>query len=412
MAKQPQAERSRAEGVTATCPAPDAGDGAERLERTGPPRGESGRSWGGHGLNATWLTASEHARQFTAVSLYEEASSPQTPVPHGGWPLAISSLGSAALCSATPSPEPLWRRNYCVKGRSFQGNVVVGLTRRRAVGGTSGPLFRQLPFPGVSPQPLQLPLSVTRRLGESRRDWGRGSVSCRWGSGVCISLLLSIRGHGVGLGPRGDWLKSGSVTARGCEEELRGCCDPGAVTARGLWPRCSCLRGVCDPGAVNARGLWPGRARGRGCERTVTEKVGGSASEETQGRGRVTVRGLREHEAAAGGIFDQRAVNFEGLTWTTVWAQWPDMALQGYVWARGVVERSWLGREGLSCKEHWSGWDLSDRPEFNFMDGRLVAGKHTSRPRSSFFISEWEVWTRLMLSGLWVPSCYWVVKSI
>lgn len=127
------------------------------------------------------------------MSPHEEASSPPTRVPHGSCPLAPSSLGSGVFCSAAPSQGPLWGRNHCVRGRGFQGSVAVGLTRGRAVGGTSGPLFRQLPFPGVSPQPPQLPLSVTRRLGEIRRDRGRGSVTSPLQVRTqCVHILAAV----------------------------------------------------------------------------------------------------------------------------------------------------------------------------------------------------------------------------
>ncbi|KAJ8784413.1 hypothetical protein J1605_008257 [Eschrichtius robustus] len=77
------------------------------------------------------------------------------------------------------------------------GEVVVGVTSGRAVGGTSGPRFRQLPFPGVSPQPPQLPLSVTRRPGEIRRYRDRGSVSCRGTDNEGIVTETQLRARGL-----------------------------------------------------------------------------------------------------------------------------------------------------------------------------------------------------------------------
>ena len=198
-----------------------------------------------------------------------------------------------------------WRRNHCVRG-GFRREVVVGVIRGRAIGGISGPRFRQLPFPGVSPQPPQFHLSVTRRSGEIRRDSDPGARET-WAAGkdrVCVYPCGSVWEEKLWCWDRQEerlkeeWVSDseGSVRLR-----LRGYCDPGALTTRGLWLRRSCLRGVCDPAAVNPKGLWRRRTRGRGCVRTVTEEVWSSDSGELWPRANdstetdrwiVTVRGL------------------------------------------------------------------------------------------------------------------------
>lgn len=87
----------------------------------------------------------------------------------------------------TPPRQDL--RTGCGVGREREGGgglsgggqarLALGSAGRKLAGlarGSAG--FRQLPFPGVSLHPPPLPLSVTRRPGEIRRDPGRGCVSC------------------------------------------------------------------------------------------------------------------------------------------------------------------------------------------------------------------------------------------
>lgn len=128
--------------------------------------------WGAAGLSLLDELPGS-TRDSSLLSHYQEVSSPHIPVPQGDRPSVNLWPAWCFLLNHSMEAEPL------CQGSSFLGKVVVGLTRGRAVGGTSGPLFSQLPFPGVSPQPPKLPLSVTLHSGEIRRDRVRDTVSCR-----------------------------------------------------------------------------------------------------------------------------------------------------------------------------------------------------------------------------------------
>lgn len=102
---------------------------------------------------------------------------PPTPVPHGDGPSAESP--SVGFRSVTPLPQLSVEAEPLCQVSGFSRKSRVGLTRGRAGGGISGPLFRQLPFPGVSPQPPQLPSPATLRPGGIRRAGAPGDVSRR-----------------------------------------------------------------------------------------------------------------------------------------------------------------------------------------------------------------------------------------
>ena len=198
-----------------------------------------------------------------------------------------------------------WRRNHCVK-RWFSKRSR-GRSDKRA--GNRRDFRSALPsaaFPGRLPATSSISLVSDAALWRNSTGQWPGARET-WAAGkdrVCVYPCGSVWEEKLWCWDRQEerlkeeWVSDseGSVRLR-----LRGYCDPGALTTRGLWLRRSCVRGVCDPAAVNPKGLWRRRTRGRGCVRTVTEEVWSSDSGELWPRANdsketdrwiVTVRGL------------------------------------------------------------------------------------------------------------------------